>query len=102
MNKYQKVQTFFFLGSLVLLVIKLPIANAKCVCECENNKLKIVCEDVSDIKPVCMPLKCNRNLIGEIKQIIAPVSETEKEMTCKNTEKLDPTNSSIVQKRECK
>ena len=91
----------FFLVILCIYSLDNSTLNAKCLCTCVNKKVKIICKDVSDVKPVCMPFKCNSDPIGKIPKIDPPEVTNELKSGCKGTKTIDLSNNKLFEREEC-
>ena len=90
-----------FLYILVFYSFYISPLNAKCVCECINKKVEIICKKDSDVKPICMPFKCNNGLIGEIPKISPPEPANPPKKGCEGSESVDLSGDKILLREKC-
>ena len=55
MTSRQRVITF---GVVALLALFAQEAEARCVCECVNGEMRPLCENITDMAPVCPQRPC--------------------------------------------
>ena len=93
------VSLFFYI--LVLNSFYISPLNAKCVCQCVNKKIEIICKKDSDVKPICMPFTCDNGLIGEIPKISPPEPAKAFRKGCEGSESVDLSGDKILLREEC-
>ena len=93
------VSLFFYI--LVLNSFYISPLNAKCVCQCVNKKIEIICKKDSDVKPICMPFTCDNGLIGEIPKISPPEPAKAFKKGCEGSESVDLSGDKILLKEKC-
>ena len=95
-----------YIKSLLLYILVLhsfyisPL-SAKCACKCVNKKVEIICEKVSDVKPICMPFACDNGLIGEIPKISPPETVNAFKKGCEGSKTKDLSGDKVLLREEC-
>ena len=90
-----------FLYILVFHSFYISPLNAKCVCKCVNKKVEIICKKDLDVKPICMPYKCDNGLIGEVPKISPPEPAKSFKKGCEGSESVDLTGDKIFLREKC-
>ena len=89
---------------MFMLTTATSILNAECVCQCVNERVKVVCKHKSDIEPVCMPYMCRKDTFNDFQKFTAPEPAKPAKLLQKRCrkEKKDVLNGTdILSREEC-
>ena len=102
LKKINSIEIFHLIWLSLYLFPSLSV-GAQCKCECFKGEVQLVCKNQKDIKPICKPFMCQKELNLNIPNIEPPQSiKLESKTNCEELEKPDFHSGRYISRQVCK